>query len=278
MGAAGAVLLAVGQLFTLVHLRPLSDGWYTFVWSGFILAADAFLAHRTGASLVLDRPRDLLFMLAASVVVWWGFEIANVELMAAWSYSPSPDVSMTAQRLRSSVAFATLMPAMWQAGLVATALWPRRQFAAGAQVSAAAAWALVGAGLVLLGGALAVPLLALPLGLLGVFVTADATNALRGRASLLARALRGDVHLAGCLVVGNVAAGLVGEAWNYPADPRWTYDVPYADFLHVFEMPLPGYLGYGALALAVFALHHALRPRFAAAPLPAGHPLVEAGL
>lgn len=282
LAVAGGVLVAVGQLFTLVHLRPLSDGWYSFVWFGFILAADAVVARRTGASLILDRTADLAFMLVASTVVWWGFELANVKLMASWSYSPSPDVSLTAQRLRSSLAFSSLVPAVWQAGLLTAALWPRRRAPAmatgGAPIRRSVAVALAAAGVALLGAAVALPVLSLPLGLLGVFLLADATNALRARPSLLARALGRDVHFATRLVVGNLAAGLVGEAWNYPADPRWTYDVPYADVLHVFEMPLPGYLGYGALALALFAIVHAVRPAFRVRPLPPGHPLVESGL
>ncbi len=288
LGAVGAALLAVGQLFTLVHLRPLSDGWYSFVWFGFLLAADAVVARRTGASLVLDRTADIAFMLVASTVVWWGFELANVKLMASWSYTPSPDVSMTAQRIRSSVAFASLVPAMWQVGLLTAALWPRRDAAMRARLGAAEEGVapaprptlavLVAGGLALLVTAVALPVVSLPLGLLGVFLVADATNALRGRPSLLARALGSDLHFASRLVLGNMAAGVIGEAWNYRADPKWTYDVPYADFLHVFEMPLPGYLGYGALALALFAIVHAVRPTFRARPLPHDHPLVESGL
>jgi hypothetical protein len=51
----------------------------------------------------------------------------------------------------------------------------------------------------------------------------------------------------------------MGEAWNYPASPKWTYDVPYIGFAHVFEMPLLGYLGYPLLALAIFTLYHFVR-------------------
>lgn len=86
----------------------------------------------------------------------------------------------------------------------------------------------------------------------------------------------------GALFFGNVAAGFLGEAWNYPADPRWTYDVDFPAGPKLFAIPLAGYLGYGALAWALFVLHHAVRPRASSSPprepLPPAHPLVLTGL
>lgn len=275
--ASGALLLALGQTLTLVHLRPLSDCWYGIAWAGFILAADALVAARRGASLLQDRPRDFGFMLLASAALWWGFEAANVALFASWGYSPSPDVPRWAQRLRSTLFFATLLPATWEASMLALLLvdpvgpppLPPRSLAAAGLAAGAAAGALIAL----------LPSLSLPLGLIAVGLVADALNLLRGRPSLLARLGARSPALPLCIGAGNVAAGLLGEAWNYPADPRWTYHVPYADFLYIFAMPLPGYLGYAALALDLFALYHLIRPSFSPGPpLPPGHPLEATGL
>lgn len=260
--AAGLALLALGQAATLVHVKPYSEYWYSLVWFGFILFVDALVAWRTGASLVGARPRELGIMLAASAAIWWLFEIANHLHLASWSYTPSPDVPMWAQRLRSTVAFASLLPANVEAALLGLALFPPPDAPApsSSRASGVGALALV-AGAVLLTAAWRVADLALPLGLAGAFLAIDGSNALRGRPSLARDVADGRPRAALALFFSNVAAGVLGEAWNYPADPKWVYDAPYAGPVKLFEMPLPGYLGYGALSLALFAGYHAVRPR-----------------
>lgn len=301
LALSGALLLAAGQVLTLVHVRPWSDGWYGVVWTGFILAADAVLAARTGASLALDRPRDLALMTLASAALWWLFEGANALLLASWHYSPSPDVPLWAQRLRSNWFFATLLPATWEATLLALLVSGRSISCTSSPSSPGGALPLASSsgsppdsparparGLV--AGALAAgvavaslivwwPGLSLPLGLIALGLIVDAVNLGRGRPSLLAHLRAGRWRLPLAISLGNIAAGFVGEMWNYPADPSWTYHASYAGELRVFAMPLPGYLGYAALALDLFALYHLVRPARPGDPLlPSDHPLALTGL
>jgi hypothetical protein len=44
--------------------------------------------------------------------------------------------------------------------------------------------------------------------------------------------------------------------WNFLSYPKWIYHVPFVGFLHVFEMPLLGYLGYIPFSWELFALYH----------------------
>ena len=46
--------------------------------------------------------------------------------------------------------------------------------------------------------------------------------------------------------------------WNFYSYPKWIYRIPYADWLHLFEMPLAGYLGYIPFSWEIFALYHLL--------------------
>lgn len=278
LAVSGALLLALGQTLTLVHLRPWSDYWYGVVWTGFILAADALLAARTGASLVLDRTRDLAAMVVASAALWWLFELANVLLLTSWHYSPSPDVPLWVQRLRSTYFFATLLPATWEASLLALLVARPAPLASTSAPRALVIGALVVGALT--GSLILVfPSLSLPLGLIALGLLVDAVNLGRGRPSLLAHLRVGSWGLPLSIALGNIAAGFVGEMWNYPADPRWSYHVPYADVLRVFAMPLPGYLGYAALALDLWALYHLVRPaRASGRALAATHPLALSGL
>jgi hypothetical protein len=276
VGGAGAVLLALGQVLTVVHVRPFSDYWYGIVWTGFILGADAIVDARNGGSLVLDRPRELAAMFLASAALWWCFEVANLVLFGSWSYSPSPDVPRAVQLVRSTYFFGTLVPSTWQASALALSIAhvvPRPE-----KRSRPLALAAVALGVAAFVIALACRAFALPLVLVGVGLVVDAINMMRGRPSLLALLRAGGVAPVLAIAVGNVLAGVLGEMWNWPADPRWTYDAPYAGGVKLFAMPLAGYGGYAALALDLFALYHLVRPCVGGRPLSAEHPLAILGV
>ena len=275
LGGVGLLLLAIGQALTLVHLRPYSDYWYGVAWTGFVLASDALIDARTGGALVLDRPRELAVMFLASAGLWWTWEIANVVLLGSWTYSPSPDVPRGVQVVRATYFFGTLIPATWQASALALAMArvrPREGL-----VSRRLAMAAIAAGIGALALAIVVRSLSLPLALVGVGLVVDAINMLRGRPSLLALLRAGAVAAVACVMIGNVLAGVLGEMWNWRADPHWTYDAPYAGSVRLFAMPLAGYLGYAALALDLFALYHFVRTRVNGRALPAEHPLAILG-
>jgi hypothetical protein len=276
VAGGGVVLLAIGQVLTLVHVRPWSDYWYGVAWTGFVLAADAIIDARSGGSLVLDRPRELAAMFGASAALWWSFELANVVLLGSWTYTPSPDVPRGVQIVRSTYFFGTLVPATWQASALALSVARVRPAAAKACPSLARAAIAVGLAALVL--AIAVGrALSLPFALVGIGLVVDAINMLRKRPSLLALLRARAVAPIAALIVGNVLAGVLGEMWNWPADPRWVYDAPYAGGLRLFAMPLAGYAGYAALALDLFALYHLVRPRVSGLALPDEHPLAILG-
>lgn len=58
------------------------------------------------------------------------------------------------------------------------------------------------------------------------------------------------------LAVGCLICAFFWEMWNFYSYPRWVYHVPLVGFLHVFEMPLLGYLGYIPFSRELFALYH----------------------
>lgn len=58
------------------------------------------------------------------------------------------------------------------------------------------------------------------------------------------------------LMLGCLICGFFWEMWNYYAYPKWIYQIPGVDFIHVFEMPLLGYLGYIPFSFEIFAFYH----------------------
>jgi hypothetical protein len=57
------------------------------------------------------------------------------------------------------------------------------------------------------------------------------------------------------LVLGGFLCGVLWEFWNYWSTAKWHYTVPIMESVKVFEMPLPGYLGFPAFALECFTMY-----------------------
>jgi hypothetical protein len=87
-----------------------------------------------------------------------------------------------------------------------------------------------------------------------LFLFVDALNALRGRASLIEQASRGDWRNVVTLALAGLVCGFFWEMWNFYALPKWYYTVPFVGFWKVFEMPLLGYAGYVPFAWELYAL------------------------
>ena len=82
-----------------------------------------------------------------------------------------------------------------------------------------------------------------------------------GRRNFLAFLSAGDWRPIVSLSVGAVSCGFFWEMWNFYSWPKWIYHTPGAQFLHVFEMPLLGYLGYVPFGLELFALKNFIWPK-----------------
>jgi hypothetical protein len=56
--------------------------------------------------------------------------------------------------------------------------------------------------------------------------------------------------------------GVLWELWNYWARAKWHYTVPIMPNVKIFEMPLPGYLGFPPFALEAFTMYVLVRRIF----------------
>ena len=59
-------------------------------------------------------------------------------------------------------------------------------------------------------------------------------------------------------MIAALVCGFFWEMWNYYSYPKWIYHIPGVGVLHIFEMPLLGYLGYLPFAWELYALRHLL--------------------
>jgi len=94
-----------------------------------------------------------------------------------------------------------------------------------------------------------------------VFFLVEPINAWRERPSLLGYLSSGNWRPIVALGLGALVCGFFWELWNFYSYPKWTYTTPGVDFLHVFEMPLLGFVGYPAFGLELYALMCLIAPR-----------------
>lgn len=223
------------------------------LWLGWILALDGATAWRRGTSLAARAPGRFAALFALSVPLWWAFEAAN-ERLRNWQYLGREAFGDVEYALLASIAFATVVPAVLVAAELARGWrWvqrcrngPRLEFGVRA---------LVGVGLVgilALGAALAWPRVAYPLVWVAGVLVLEPLVAWRGGRCFSRDLARGDWRTWVALWAGGLLTGFLWELWNAGSYPRWTYHVPGIDGPRLFEMPLPGYLGYLPFAQAVY--------------------------
>jgi hypothetical protein len=227
------------------------------LWLGYCLTVDAITCRRTGSSLLTRSRRAYIGLFAASVPAWWLFELIN-ERTRNWIYLDDGTIGPVEHALLASLAFSTVIPAVFgTAELVASFTWVRR-LAAGPRI-AATPRVVAGffvAGTAMLALTLAWPRFFYPFVWLSVFFILEPINYRFGHRTLLERTSERDWRAVISLWVGTLICGFFWEFWNYWSFPKWIYDVPFVGFGHIFEMPVLGYGGYLPFALELFALYH----------------------
>ncbi len=119
---------------------------------------------------------------------------------------------------------------------------------------------LLALGLAMLGLALAFPRVAFPFAWLFLWPICEALASLLPRQAL-ATPLEARVFLR--IAALGLPLGLIWESLNWGCRRGWVYTVPHFESWKLFEMPLPGYLGYLPFLLeatAALALLERLRP------------------
>ena len=250
-----ALLLLLGPLFIgvsfalmLRRVEPVTTLFYLFAWYGIIWTLDRLVQWWEGRSLIARCGPAFLLLLFWSAVVWYAFELINFRLQN-WYYIFVLDRPVL-QTLNAFFSFATVFPGLlwleYYLGLrgVAAAwqghgwpLTPRR-------LTLLQIAGLIGLVLVLLW-----PRFFFPLTWLAFILLLAPVEYRRLPDSLLHQLVRGDyAPLTRQLLAGFIAGGL-WEFFNYWAQVKWIYTVPFFEELKLFEMPLAGFLGFPPFAV-----------------------------
>ena len=258
-GVLGLVLVSVFWVLNW-SLDGLRTHWAFFpLWLGYCLTVDALVVWRKGDSLAIRHPAGYVALFFVSIPGWWLFELLNLRSQN-WQYVGAEHFTAVEYVLLCSLSFSTVMPAVFgTAELVGTCSWIRRMrqgpvFALTKRVTLG----LFSIGCLMLALLLVWPVYFFPFMWGSVYLILDPINVLMRRGSLLESVARGDWRPAVSLALGCLVCAIFWEMWNYYSYPKWVYHVPFVGFLHVFEMPLLGYLGYIPFSWELVALYYLL--------------------
>ena len=261
-GWAGVLLIALAWPlnWTLPGLR--TQFLFFPLWLGYTLLIDALVVRRRGSSIFKRSPKDFVLLFVYSAPAWWLFEAFNIRTHN-WQYLGGEHFNWVTYFVLTTLSFSTVMPAVFEtAELVRSAGW-MRHLSDGPRLRPTRSVRLImfGIGFAMLALSMIWPSRLYPFLWGSAFLLAEPINASRGRGLVLAYLRRGDWRPVMALAIGTLVCGFFWEFWNYYSYPKWTYHTPGVEFLHIFEMPLLGYLGYPPFGLELYALLRLITPR-----------------
>jgi len=256
-GWLGGILILI--FWTLNwSLDGLRTHWGFFPqWLGYCLVVDAVVRYRTGTSLVTRNVRAYMALFLLSVPAWWLFEFIN-GYTQNWHYQGREHFTGLQFFLFSSLSFSTVIPAVFgTAELVGTFRWTEAlKGGPRIRVGPVPSIAIFIAGLLMFWSLTAWPRYCFTLVWVSVLCILDPINRWLGHRSLFRYLTEGNWKPVLSLSIGCLICGFFWELWNFYSYPKWIYEVPFVDFLHIFEMPLLGYGGYLPFSLELLAIYH----------------------
>jgi len=263
---AGLAIMIVSETATLAGIEPFASWNTPIAWTGFIIFADAIVFRARGNSWLRSSPREFAALCAVSIPLWLVFETFNL-VIRNWRYIGLPE-NIALRTFGYAWSFATIWPAIFEAADLIAVFRnaPPAHRAPPAPSAHPAPPALTAVGAVMLAAPLLVTpeiarYLAAPVWL-GFILLLDPINARSGAESLLRDWRAGQFDRTVNLVLSGFLCGFLWELWNYWARAKWQYTVPIMENLKIFEMPLPGYLGFPPFALECFTMYVFVRSLF----------------
>lgn len=260
MFACGTTSLVAAHL-AVEAVEFVELNYYIVSWWSLIVALEGWNALR-GRALFLGRSWSWFFEICGiSTLLWFVFEFYNFWL-GNWYYVGQPPDTLWRQ-LGTFVAFATVLPGMWEVKRALDELLPA-SLDEGQKWTSSTPFYLFLASVALVGsvGPFVAPTWTFPLVWGGLWATVDLVEVRAGGPSFLAEMERGRYrNLVGWLLAGAVC-GLVWEFWNSFALCKWIYTVPGLEQQRLFEMPLLGFLGFVPFAAMTWRLFESLYRRY----------------
>ena len=256
-GWAGLFLII---LFWILNwsLDGLRTHWGFFpLWLGYTIFVDAVVYSRKGTSLIARNLKLFIGLFLISIPSWWLFELYNT-ITNNWLYDGRQFFTNIEYYLLASLSFSTVMPAVFETSeLVGTFKWINHlNIKREIEPSLKTVWFLIITGILVLVMIIAFPENFYPFVWLSAFLIIEPINILMKNNSIFDYTASGEWRTVLALAFGCLICGFFWEMWNYYSYPKWKYNLPMLNTLHVFEMPLPGYIGYLFFPFELFTIYN----------------------
>jgi hypothetical protein len=262
-GWTGLAIILLAESCLFLRVRWVSIYFTPLTWTGYLLFIDALVWTLQGRSRLAQAPREFLWLAFWSVPLWLLFEAYNLRLHN-WTYVGLPHSSLL-RDFGYLWSFATIWPAIHETADFVHALGLGRE-EEGKRHLVLGHWGqrvVFVLGLVLVTVPVLVPrrVGSYLFGAiwLGFALLLDPVNHWWGGHSVLRDLERGRSSAVTPFLVSGLVCGLLWEFWNYWAGAKWLYIFPIWQHWKVFEMPLPGFLGFPPFALECFVVYEFLR-------------------
>jgi hypothetical protein len=255
-GWAGLSALLVAEWLMFRGFEPVAVYFTPIAWTCYILLVDAAVLTMKGRSRLHDEAGRFLGLTLLSIPLWMVFEAYNLRLRN-WTYVGVPQPWFWAG-LGYGWSFATIFPGVFEtADLIESFGWfpPAKLWV----ISRSLQRAFVVFGAICLILPLLLPASAASylfvLVWIGFVFLLDPMNYWLGLPSLIGDFAEGRVSRFWSYFVSGFVCGWLWEFWNYWAAAKWHYIFPMFQGWKIFEMPVPGYLGFLPFALECFVMY-----------------------
>jgi hypothetical protein len=256
-GLIGIALIAVFWLLNWTLPGPRTHWGFFPLWLGYCLTVDALVFYRRKTSLLTRNWRIYIALFALSVPAWWTFEALNLRLQN-WYYDGGELFSPFWFAFWATINFSVVIPAIFGTAELAASFDFVKRFRSGPIIrpDRSTTISFFFLGWMLFALMMAWPRLFFPFSWLSLFFILEPINIWLGYPSLTRWTRVGDWRPILALWMGALITGFFWELWNYYSYPKWIYQIPWGDWLRIFEMPLLGYGGYMPFALELYAMVH----------------------
>jgi len=103
------------------------------------------------------------------------------------------------------------------------------------------------------------PLYLFPLTWIFFALILDGFNYRKGYGSVMKDIEKGHMENIISYMASGLVCGLLWEFWNFWSLSKWVYTVPFFEDLKIFEMPVPGYIGFVVFGIEVMTLINVVR-------------------
>jgi len=253
-GLVGITLFCLAVVMLREGREPFATYFYSFAWWSYILAADALVYWLQGRSLIVNKTGAFLLMIPLSIFIWCIFEAFNFRL-ANWHYINLPP-AVWMRWVGYAISYGTVLPGLCETahllqavGLFKAVSWGKLH---PSPLFLRASLAI--GGLFLL-AVLCFPHFCFPLVWIGFALIIEPLLYLQGDNSLLQDIERGEPGRPLTFLAAGMVCGLLWELWNFWAQAKWIYTVPFFEEVKLFEMPLLGFLGFPPFAVSAYAMY-----------------------